>query len=162
MHRRLLLMRHAKSAWSSDAPTDHARPLNDRGRFEAPRVAADLLDRGWIPDLVLSSDATRAIETWRGMVDVLGDRPLVLSRRLYHAGVEAFEEEVGLVAPQVGTLLVLGHNPGWEEVAAWLTGRSVQFTTANVALMSGRGGSWAEALKPRAWTLDDVIRPKEL
>ncbi|MBK6580418.1 MAG: histidine phosphatase family protein [Sandaracinaceae bacterium] len=65
--RRLLLTRHAKSDWSTEAPDDHARPLNKRGRRDAPRVGALVQSLGWRPELVLCSSAQRALETLSGL-----------------------------------------------------------------------------------------------
>ena len=67
MHRRLIIMRHAKSSWTSGALSDHERPLNARGIRDAPRVGAALVKRGWLPQLVLSSDSERTRETFAGM-----------------------------------------------------------------------------------------------
>ncbi len=64
MTRRLIVMRHAKSSWKHAGLTDHQRPLNKRGRKDAPRVARALIERGWTPRRVLSSDAARTRETW--------------------------------------------------------------------------------------------------
>lgn len=160
MKRRLILMRHAKSSWSA-AASDHERPLNDRGRQDAPRVARELGRRGWEPDQVLSSDAARARETWERMTAVLGPRTVSFSRALYSHAEDAFEEEVGLTADEIGTLLVIGHNPGWEALGHRLTGQDVRFTTANAALLEGAGPTWATALS-RPWRLVDVLRPKEI
>ena len=71
MERRLIVMRHAKSSWKSDAETDHLRPLNKRGRDSAPLVAARLVELGWIPEAVYSSDSLRTRETWDGMMNAL-------------------------------------------------------------------------------------------
>ena len=65
--RRLILMRHAKSSWAIDGQEDHQRPLNKRGRRDAPRVAAALAARDWLPDFVVSSDAERTRQTWAEM-----------------------------------------------------------------------------------------------
>jgi len=67
MQRRLMLMRHAKSAWQSQAPSDHERPLNERGRRNAPRVGKRLAELGWVPDHVIGSDSRRTRETWERM-----------------------------------------------------------------------------------------------
>ena len=63
MAKRLLVTRHAKSSWKSGEDSDHARPLNKRGRRDAPRVAAHLVGLGWVPEQVLSSDSQRTRET---------------------------------------------------------------------------------------------------
>ena len=60
------------------------------------------------------------------------------------------------------TVLVLGHNPGWEEAVEELIGREVRITTANVVLLKGEGATWREALERGAWSVAGVIRPKQL
>ena len=62
MQRRLMLMRHAKSSWKSQVPTDHERPLNERGRRDAARVGKRLAKLGWLPDVVVGSDSRRTEE----------------------------------------------------------------------------------------------------
>lgn len=160
---RLILMRHAKSSWTSDAATDHARPLNGRGRADAPRIAERLVELGWVPDQVISSDSARTQETWARMADAVPTpRSVEFTRRLYHAGIDAFLKVVRDVPPDVGCLLTLGHNPGWEEVAEWLCGEPLRMTTANAVLLRHEATEWSAALSPDAWTFVDILRPKEL
>lgn len=162
---RLIVMRHAKSDWDSNAPTDHARPLNRRGRRDAPRVAQCLKDRNWIPDLVLSSDAQRTSETWERMGEVLGDHlPVEFLPSLYHAGHEEISEALCTVdTDRVGCVLVLGHNPGWQSAVSWLSGASVHMTTANAALLQCTRADWPSvAYQQSAWQFVDIIRPKEI
>jgi phosphohistidine phosphatase len=160
---RLVVMRHAKSSWASEAATDHERPLNARGRDDAPLVADRLVELGWVPDHVLLSDSRRTQETWSRMADRMpGHVQHTATRRLYHASIEAFTEVVGAHDDEERCLLVLGHNPGWEEVVQWLCGESVQLTTANAALLRRDPAPWDEALAPDSWGLVDLLRPKQL
>lgn len=163
MLRRVVVMRHAKSSWKSGSQSDHERPLNARGRSDAPRVGAYLAEAGWSPDLVLSSDSTRTRETWALASDAFAGPDVEFTRDLYLAG----PREVGAllldVAPEVETLLLLGHNEGWEDVVTWLSGQDVRLTTANAALLSCQAATWAEAIqRAPEWTLHEVVRPKEL
>ena len=164
MQRRLIVMRHAKSSWSDPAATDHQRPLNKRGRSNAPKVAARLVQMQWQPEWVLSSDARRTRETMAGMQSTLApDLPVHFSRGLYHSGVEAVRQEVGMVPDDVQTLMLLGHNPGWEEVIHVLCGEEVVLKTANAALLEGQGNSWLESLRGHgSWQLRHVLRSGEL
>jgi phosphohistidine phosphatase len=162
MRRRLMLMRHAKSAWKSRVATDHERPLNKRGRRDAPRVGKRLAKLGWVPDHVLGSDSRRTQETWERMQKCFPDTRLRFTRSLYAGGPEELRAEVARLAPDVRTVLVLGHNPGWEEAVKALGGRDVRMTTANVVLLEEEGTTWGEALRPGRWTVAGVIRPKEL
>ena len=164
MLRRLIVMRHAKSDWKTDAPTDHARPLNARGRRDAPRVAARLSELGWEPDVVISSDSKRTRETWQLMEDhFTGDVNAKFLASLYHAAAAELADALRMVPDTAHTVLALGHNPGWSGAVHWLTGASVGLTTANAALCTIKAETWNEAVHLSGnWTLEEIIRPKEL
>jgi len=155
-------MRHAKSDWQTGLD-DHARPLNKRGRRDAPRMAHALAERDWIPDLVVSSNSQRTVETWERM-SARFDRPpaLKFTPTLYLAGLGALQEVLLATPDSVETALALGHNPGWERAASVLAGRDIRMTTANAVLLELRGKSWAEAVSQPAKRLHAVLRPKEL
>ena len=157
---RLVVMRHAKSDHHQGLP-DHARPLNARGRRDAPRVASRLQDLGWWPEEVFSSDSARTMETWAAMAAASAS-PLepLWTRRLYLAGWMPFAQVVGRA--QAPTVLALGHNPGWEQVVELLCGESVRLTTANAVLLRREAVPWNIALEPDAWGLVDIVRPKDL
>ncbi len=164
MQRRLIIMRHAKSAWDSEALTDHERPLNQRGRDDAPRIARELVARGWEPTHILSSDSRRTRETCERMLTQLSGQPEVhFLQSLYHADLQDIESAVAMLPDHVQTVLALGHNPGWERAVFLLTGQSVTLTTANAALLTIDANHWAAAIEQRvAWELVDILRPKEL
>lgn len=164
MPKRLLVTRHAKSSWKSDADSDHARPLNKRGRRDAPRVAAHLVGLGWVPERVLSSDSQRTRETLQLMLEVLEPEPEVEFRReLYLAGPHEVAQALAELPDALETVMVLGHNHGWEEVVTWLSGEVETLTTANAALLSHESETWPEALEGAGeWRLHEVVRPKEL
>lgn len=160
--RRLALMRHAKSAWNTDAPTDHARPLNKRGRRDAPRMGAWLVAQGWAPDLVVLSDSARTRETWALLAPTLPFPPAVHeTRSLYHAGLAELRAHAAQWAPHIRTVLAIGHNPGWEDAQGRLSGRWEPMTTANIALLEGAGDTWRASLDG-AWRQVAFARPKEL
>lgn len=164
MPKRILVTRHAKSSWKSEED-DHARPLNKRGRRDAPRVAAHLVGLGWVPERVISSDSQRTRETLELMLEVFEPEPEVeFTRSFYLAGPSEVATELRNLPDSVETVMVLGHNNGWEDVVTWLTGEEVLLTTINAALLSWRGeASWEEALSDApGWTLHEVVRPKEL
>jgi phosphohistidine phosphatase len=163
MQRRLIIMRHAKSAWNNEAPNDHERPLSSRGRRDAPRVAKELRRRGWIPELVLSSDAVRAKETWQRMSEAFDEVETRLLPQLYLAGIDAVRDALRDVPSTTSTLMVVGHNPGWEQMVTHLTSVQVHMTTANAAFVRIDAASWPEAVaKSGAWSLERLVRPKEL
>lgn len=162
MRRRLILMRHAKSSWASPGLTDHARPLNDRGRRDAPRVAAALQSLGWSPQAVSSSDSARTRETWEEMSSTFDTcHDVTFTHALYHAGLSDIIDESHSWDDALETILTLGHNPGWQMALYSLSGQDLEMTTANAALLIGEGESWADALTGR-WVLTDLLRPKAL
>lgn len=154
-------MRHAKSSWKSDAPTDHGRPLNKRGRKAAPKVGAELAARGWVPDVVWSSDSTRTRETFERMRAPLGfEGEAHFVPNLYHGGIREAQAVIAEMNPDVRIALLLGHNPGWEELVEHLSGQAAVMKTGCAALLRAKG-EWSE-LGEHAWTLEDVIYPRSL
>ena len=116
----LILMRHAKSDWSTGEESDHARPLNRRGRASALALGNWLRGKGWLPDQVLCSTARRTRETLAGLgLEVEAD----YRDALYHAEVEALLEAVR--GATGGTVLIIGHNPGIGELAERLVAGEV-------------------------------------
>lgn len=161
---RLIVMRHAKSSWDADAPTDHARPLNKRGKRDAPVMGQRLVDLGWAPDLVLSSDAARTRETYSLMCSALDITQRVeFLPAFYSNGFGTLRAALGEVPENFSTVLALGHNPDWEEAVYWLSGESIVMTTANCALLESTDAAWDATVEHRdKWRLVDVLRPKEL
>jgi phosphohistidine phosphatase len=161
--RRLILMRHAKSDWDS-AASDHDRPLNARGRRDAPRVGARIADLGWEPERVVLSDSQRTSETWARMAGRFTVEPEVIpTRSLYLSGFGALQREIEATPDHVRTLLALGHNPDWESAVAYFVGRSVPITTANAALITLPDEPWESVVRrPAVGQLLTVLRPKEI
>jgi phosphohistidine phosphatase len=117
--RRLVLLRHAKSAWP-DLP-DHDRPLAGRGRDDAPAMGRWLRETGCIPDLVWCSSARRATQTWQLAAAELGaDPPVSYEDRLYGAPGSELADLVRQAPEETMTLLLVGHNPGLQELALML------------------------------------------
>ncbi|QDU86433.1 2,3-bisphosphoglycerate-dependent phosphoglycerate mutase [Planctomycetes bacterium Pla163] len=164
MTHRLVLMRHAKSSWAEPGQTDHARPLNERGRRDAPRVASRLVELGWTPDAVWSSDAARTRETFDLMLGAFDPAPQVtFDRDLYLGDLGSIRGAAVQWQSTWRTVLVLGHNPGLEDAAGELSGEPIGLTTTNAVLLErgDDGGDWADALLG-GWRLAGILRPKEL
>lgn len=120
--RRLMVLRHAKSAWP-EGVQDHRRPLGPRGLRDAPAAGRALAEVGGLPDLALCSTAVRARRTWELAAAEWGTPPPVrYDRRLYAAGVADLLDVVREVPREVEALLLVGHNPGLEELVAELAG----------------------------------------
>lgn len=168
--RTLLLLRHAKSSWDDDRRDDHERPLAPRGVRAAALVGAYLAEESRAPDLVLCSAARRAVETWERAAAVLPRAPrLVLDEALYLASPEQILARVRRVEDRVARLLVVGHNPGFQQLALELAGgaasaearRIGKFPTGALASFTLARAGWSE-LAPGRVRLADFVRPADL
>ena len=114
--KRLILTRHAKSAWDDPLTPDHDRPLNDRGKAAAADLGQWLASRGYVPDEVLCSDALRTRKTYSGIAPALPGSPeLILKPALYHAGPDVM---LAVLRHATGnSVMMIGHNPGIAEFA---------------------------------------------
>ena len=140
----LILLRHAKSDWSGDEP-DVDRPLAERGRRQAPETGRWLNDHGPRPDLVLLSPAERARSTWHLVEAELDVPPRARTDdRLYAASVDDLLAVVRELSDDVGTVVLVGHNPGIEDLVSRLTGSEAAMKTSAVAVIDVPG-SWAAA-----------------
>jgi phosphohistidine phosphatase len=110
----LILVRHAKSSWGDLTLPDFDRPLNERGKQDAPMMAHRLRNLGVIPDAFVSSPAKRARKTAQAFAEVLGtmDTRILFIESLYHASPETFHEVVSGLDDQFETVILFSHNPG--------------------------------------------------
>jgi phosphohistidine phosphatase len=167
--RRLLRLRHAKSA-SPAGTADADRPLAERGRDAAPRMGAYIADQGLAPDLALVSPARRARETWDLASPRLRDVPTRLEPRLYEATPARLLAVIGEVEASVRTLLLVGHNPSFEDLARQLAGEgdrdalarmARKYPTAGLAVLDLPVETWAEAASGSG-RLHRLVTPKSL
>jgi phosphohistidine phosphatase len=173
MNRRLVLLRHAKSAWP-DLP-DHERPLATRGRRDAPAVGRWLREAGLMPDRVLCSTALRTRETWQLMVPELGTRlpPVSYEDQVYEAHCEALLDLARQSEPAASSTLIIGHNPGVQDLALMLAAAgdgdadavllqraTAKFPTAAVAVLAF-AGAWSR-LGPGRAQLITFVTPSDL
>ncbi|PZR15745.1 MAG: phosphohistidine phosphatase [Azospirillum brasilense] len=121
--RRLLLLRHAKSSWDDPALSDHARPLNSRGRKAAAAVAQLFHRLQLAPDLVLVSSARRTLQTLEALSPLPGQPRVEATDSLYLATPDTMLEAIQLVPEETRCLLMIGHNPGMHELVLKLLGR---------------------------------------
>jgi len=125
----LTLLRHAKSSWNNAHMGDHERPLNDRGRRDAPEMADRLLKRSCLPDRVYTSSASRALETTALVTEVLGieDTHVQVFDRLYLASAENILSVIaGAETAGIQHLMVIGHNPGLETLGCYLSPQAME------------------------------------
>ena len=131
----LLLARHAKSSWEQTGVSDHDRPLNHRGRRDAPDMARRLAERGIVPDVIVTSTAVRARSTAALFADALGfdAARITPDERLYGASVDEVLAVVREFADDVSCALVIGHNPETESLAHRFAGEIRDMPTGAVA-----------------------------
>ncbi|BAU57356.1 phosphohistidine phosphatase SixA [Halorhodospira halochloris] len=115
----LLIIRHAKSSWYNPHLNDKERPLAPRGEKAAPMMAQRLVQRGAIPQLIVTSEAVRAQQTARLMAAAMGldDQLIVLDKRLYNAGPAEWLEIIRDQPDTYQRIALIGHNPAIEETA---------------------------------------------
>jgi len=159
----LLIMRHAKSSWKDQALPDHDRPLNNRGREDAPRMGRLLRKKDLAPDVILASSAQRARETADAVAQESGaEGAVVLLESLYAAPPEAYLEALSGVSDKARTALVIGHNPGLEALLEELTGEAEPMPTAAVAHLVLPIRRWAELKTGVEAELRTIWRPREV
>ncbi|TCZ56264.1 SixA phosphatase family protein [Roseicella aquatilis] len=120
--RQLLLLRHAKSSWDDPALSDHARPLNARGRRAAAAIAATMRELGLSPDIVLVSSARRTLQTLEALTPFEDAALVEPMDALYLAPWRNILAAIREVPETARSLLVIGHNPGLHELALALAG----------------------------------------
>lgn len=163
----LFLMRHAKSSWSSDASDDFSRPLNERGMRDAKRVAELFQARDWHPERIVYSAAKRTTITAECLGKTFSQaKEVVSSEQLYLAGLDHLLSVVSETPENVTQLLLIGHNPGMEQLLRYLC-PEVEYqdngkllTTANVVHI-GLPDRWSEASREKGRLLEH-LRPKSL
>jgi phosphohistidine phosphatase len=161
----LLLLRHAKSSWKEQGLPDHDRPLNKRGKNDAPRMGKLLKDQDLIPDLIISSTAVRAKKTAELVTKACKYKgKIVLDHSLYGAEPGAYIKILKELSDKNTVALVVGHSPSVEETAGLLTGSlDVIMPTCSLAKITLPIQSWAELKKQRIkGKLLKVWKPKEL
>jgi phosphohistidine phosphatase len=158
----LFLLRHAKAENGSTGSPDFDRALNDRGRKEAQAVGAFIRKQNLVLDLILSSTAKRARETTELIlasanlsVDVGYDQ------RIYEAGPLRLLEVLSEIEEDHSSVLLVGHNPGMEELLQLLTGRLEHMATGTLAKIDLKA-DWLNQTLETKGNLDWIVKPKEL
>ena len=159
----LYLLRHAKSSWDDTSQQqDFERPLANRGRKACALIGEFIDEKGIDFDLVLVSTALRTRQT----IELVKERAkfrgeVRYDERIYEATVSQLLEVIAQVDSDRESVLLVGHNPGVEELLALLTGEQQRVTTANFAKIKIKATKWSASLANKG-TLDWIIRPKEI
>ncbi len=168
MRRQLILLRHAKSSWADAGIDDHERPLNARGRQSAAAVGRWLNTRGYLPELVLSSDSARTRETWVLVGQQLQTQPRVqFLQELYLANPHTLLAALQNAPGDPSCVLMLAHNPGIAEAALQLAATLPEhaefsrYPTGATAIFDVNLDAWL-SLAWRTADLQDFVVPREL
>lgn len=158
----LLLLRHAKSSWKDAAVADFERPLNDRGRKAAELVGKFIAKQNVNIDLVISSPAVRARQTIELVLRAAKRSPeLRFDQRVYEASPTRLLEITSQIEDGRKSVLLVGHNPGMEELLALLVGVEQHMPTASLAQVVLTSKKWDKILSEKG-VLESFIRAREL
>lgn len=159
----LLILRHAKSSWADASLSDHERPLKKRGRRDAPRMGALLRDEELTPEIIVSSTARRAMETAELVAaESEFEGELIATRELYHADLESYLEVVREHAGTSDVVMLVGHNPGLEDLVEQLSGSWQRMPTAALAQIELDIDSWSALDDDATGRLANLWLPREL
>jgi phosphohistidine phosphatase len=157
----LYIMRHAKSCWADANLSDFERPLNERGIKTAPFMGRLMAKKNFQPEIILSSPAARAKQTAM-MVKKAGSMKAEIryDERIYEASPLRLMEIVSEIENIVESILLVGHNPGFEGLVKFLTGEFQPMPTAALAVVDLKIDDW-KSIYPECCSLRELIRPKE-
>jgi phosphohistidine phosphatase len=172
MAKTILLLRHAKSAWSDPRLEDHERPLNRRGEQAAKAMAAHIACQEPRPDLILCSTAMRTRQTLAPLVKLLDAPapPIALEKVLYLASEDVLLARLRAVGDDVATVLLIGHNDGIWHFAEALAGSGPadtlaalreKYPTGTLATLRAPDRPWRD-LAPGVAELVALVRPRDL
>ncbi len=160
--KKIILIRHAKSAWDNPWLNDHDRPLAERGIHDAPMMAKRLKKRKIQPKIILSSTAVRAAETAKIIARELEfpESEITFEENLYHASPNKILKYIHLQKDSKDTLIVVGHNPGFNELIAYLGGKLDNLPTSGQIGFIVKSDHWSD-LGPKTAEVWFVDFPKK-
>ena len=160
--KRLLILRHAKSSWADSALDDWQRPLNDRGRRDAPRAGEWLRARSRVPDRIVTSDAVRARTTAQAVANAAGySGEIVVEPSLYHAEPQAIYAVLNGVVDDPRTVMIVAHNPGLEQFLRQFSGESHDLPTAALVELAVPIEHWSELDETITAAIVEIWRPRD-
>lgn len=158
----LLLLRHAKSDWNDPSLRDFDRPLAARGERDAPRIGKALRKRGPHPDLILSSPAARARATIEAVVRAAKlNREIRFDQTVYGASSPELKMLIRRFSEGISCALLVGHNPGIEDLVGRLSGSHERMPTAALACIEFQADHW-EDVDDGEGKLTWLLTPKQL
>ncbi len=159
----LLILRHAKSSWDNSNIADHDRPLNKRGKRDAPRMGRLIREKNILPDLIISSTAKRAATTAKAVADACDyEGEIEFTRAFYHADADTFLEQLSSLQTHYAVVMIVSHNPGVEELLEDLTGLWERMPTAALAQVELNIDKWSELGDETEGILKNLWIPKSI
>jgi phosphohistidine phosphatase len=143
----IYIVRHAKSSWAIEGLEDFERPLNERGRIDAPAMGYKLFQKKVKPDLILSSAAFRTISTSKLIAREIGYdlKNIQLKFGLYAASLNVILSEISDISNSVNSVMLVGHNPGMTQTTAFLCEKfNDEFPTCGIACLKLNIEKWEE------------------
>jgi len=158
----LLVLRHAKSSWANNQLADHDRPLKGRGKRDAPRMGRLISSQDLVPDLIISSSARRALSTAQLVSQACGyDSEIEVTREFYHADPEIYLEHIAYLPDDVNVVMVVGHNPGIEELVEEFSDTWQRMPTTALAEIRLDLDKWSELDGETRGELANLWIPRE-
>jgi phosphohistidine phosphatase len=162
--KKLFIVRHAKSSWDYPDLDDIDRPLNKRGKRNAPEMGKRLLRKGIKPESLITSPANRARTTAKKIAKALSfpKDQIVIDPTLYHGTNRDIINVIRKVSDEINTLMIFGHNPGFTDLVNQLSGSNIyNIPTCGIAEIGFNVQSWAE-IDTKMGKLIDFDYPKKL
>jgi phosphohistidine phosphatase len=145
--KRLFIVRHAKSSWDDPSLDDIDRPLNNRGKKNAPEMGIRLLKQGILPDLLISSPAKRAFTTAKSIAEKIGyaKKNIQIDEGLYHGSSNSMISIIQSLDDEINSVMIFGHNPGFTDFANMLCGINIyNIPTAGIVAIDFNTDTWSE------------------
>jgi|AGTN01.2.fsa_nt_gi Phosphohistidine phosphatase SixA len=160
--KQLYLLRHAKSSWDDDSLDDFDRPLNPRGKKAAPLMGKVVKERDIAPDIILCSPAKRTKQTIKLVNETAKLKAdVTFEEAIYDSSAADLRKLLKKQKKSVGSILLIGHNPGLEELLEQLTGKYEPLPTAALVQIDVNSDDWSH-IKDGANKLAWIVRPKDL
>lgn len=161
--KKIYLVRHAKSSWSNPELRDYDRPLNKRGKRDAPFMGNLIKEKGIKPELLITSPAVRALTTARYFADELGypEVDIIRDENLYEAGVKDIIKVISEISNDVGNVMLFGHNPGLTDFCNFIANRQIDnIPTSAVVSLVLKTSQWND-IEANTCELDFFEFPKK-
>ncbi len=158
--KRIYFVRHAKSSWENLSLSDHDRPLNPRGKRDAPIMAAELARRVKHIDLWLISTAKRTRKTAKQFQKLIGAEETILESRIYHAHTSELIQLIHEQHDRHDSCIFFGHNPAFTYLHNHYAKRAIDnLPTCGVFILSSTADKWAD-VEPDNTQVEELIYPK--